>query len=247
MVHDFSPFLIQITETFGVRYYSLAYLLGVLLTYLWMVNVAGYNKDKVADFILGGFIAVVIGGRLGEVFFYQPQWIWTDPFRILRIWEGGLSFHGGFILVVLWIWYYVKKQGWNFLEIGDALAAPGLFAIALGRLGNFMNGELYGKPTDASWCFIFPKADELCRHPSQLYHAIGKSSLSLLLAVMYFKKPKTGTISALFLIGYGMVRSTVEVFWREPDWVYHGISSGTWLSTPMIIAGLFLLWKIYRK
>jgi phosphatidylglycerol:prolipoprotein diacylglycerol transferase len=244
--HDFSPFLFQFTETFGIRYYSLGYLFGVLLTYIWLVKVAGYDKEKVADFVLGAFVAIVVGGRLGEVFFYEPQWIWTDFWRIFRIWEGGMSFHGGFLLVTVWIWYYVKKQKWSFLKIGDALVAPAILGIALTKVGNFMNGELFGRPTDVSWCYIFPKADDLCRHPSQLYQALGNVLVSIMLAWAYFKKFRTGTVAALFLIGYGVVRTTVEIFWREPDWMYMGISSGTWLSVPMIIAGLIMLWRIHK-
>lgn len=247
MIHDFSPFLIQFTDSFGIRYYSLAYLLGTLLTYAWLVKVAKYDKDQVADFVLGGFIAVVVGGRLGELFFYHPEWLWQEPLRILRIWEGGMSFHGGFLLTTAWIWYFVRKHQWDFLKLADAMVAPALFGIALAKFGNFMNGELFGRPTDAPWCFVFPNADDLCRHPSQLYQALGNTLVSILLVIAYFKKLHTGSVAALFLIGYGIVRTTIEIFWREPDWLYMGISSGTWLSVPMIIVGLLLLWKVNTK
>ncbi len=210
------------------------------MCYWFLVKVAKFEKSKVEDFTLYGFLAVVIGGRLGEVFFYQPHML-QDPLSILKIWEGGMSFHGGFLLVALWIWYFTKKHNWDFLKLADALVVPAIFGIAMTKFGNFMNGELYGRPTDVSWCFIFPKADDLCRHPSQLYQALGNVMVGLSLTWLYFKKLPKGTVAAGFLIGYGLVRTTIEIFWREPDWVYMGITSGTWLSVPMIIGGLIVL------
>lgn len=243
MPFDYSPFLIQFTETFGIRYYSLAYLLGVLYGYYWLVKYGKYDKDKVLDFCLYAFLAIVIGGRLGEVFFYHPEWIWESPLQIVKIWEGGMSFHGGLILVVLFVWYWVKKQKWDFLKLADTIVVPALFGIAMAKVGNFFNSELWGVETAVPWCF---KVDGWsgCRHPSQLYQALGNTIVGMLLILAYFRPRRKGTIAALFLIGYGVVRVTVEIFWRQPDWVFWGISSGTWLSVPMIIIGFLMFYYL---
>ena len=243
MIYDYSPFLIRFTDNFGLRYYSLAYLLGTLLTYIWLVYVARYDKDKLADYTLYGFLAIVIGGRLGELFFYHPEWLWTNPLQIIKIWEGGMSFHGGFIAVFFWTWYFLKKQKWDFLEFSDALVVPAAFGLALANIGNFFNSELWGVETTVPWCFEVPgKAG--CLHPSQLYQALGNITLSLFLLFFYRRPHKKGLITALFIIGYGLARITVEVFWRVPDWAFWGISSGTWLSIPMVGVGVVLLFRI---
>lgn len=239
MPHDFSPFLFEIYG-FGIRYYSLAYLLGVFFTYIWLSRVADYDKKLIEDYSLNGFFVIIIGGRLGEFLFYQPQWFW-DPLQILKIWQGGMSFHGGFIAVILWTWYYLRKHKWDFWKFTDALVVPAAFGIAMAKFGNFMNGELWGRPTDVSWCFVFPSADDLCRHPSVMYQVIGNLLVGIALLWSTFKKLPKGVSTSLFLIGYGIARVTVEVFWREPDWSYMGVSSGTWLSLPMIATGLLLL------
>ena len=246
MLHTLSPFLFEYNG-FGLRYYSLAYLAGVLLTYLWLTSIAGYEKEKMQDFCIYGFFAIVVGGRMGEFLFYHPEWLWTNPLQIFKIWEGGMSFHGGLISVALFTWYFLKKNNWDFLEFTDNLVIPGAFGVALAKLGNFMNGELWGKATDVSWCFVFPHADELCRHPSQLYQSIGNIIVGISLLLTFRLKPKKGVLTALFLIGYGLARITVEVLWREPDWIYLGITSGTWLSIPMIMIGGFLLLTLKEK
>lgn len=245
MIHDFSPFLFEY-QGFGLRYYALAYLLGVLFTYLWLTKAARYDRKLVEDFCLNGFFVIIIGGRLGEFLFYQPQWIW-DPIQILKIWQGGMSFHGGFIAVALWTWYFLRKHKWDFWKFADALVVPAAFGIAMAKFGNFMNGELWGRPTDVPWCFVFPNADELCRQPSVLYQVIGNILVGLVLLWGFFKKLPKGANTALFLIGYGIARVIVEIFWREPDWIYLGISSGTWLSVPMIIGGVVILIQSLKR
>jgi|CXWL01.1.fsa_nt_gi phosphatidylglycerol:prolipoprotein diacylglycerol transferase len=245
MIFDLSPYLFQVGE-FGLRYYSLAYLVGVLITYLWLTRIAKYDAEKIADFCLYGFLAIVIGGRLGYVFFYQPQWIWTNPLEIVKIWQGGMSIHGGIALVALWVFYYVRKQQWNFFRFGDALVVPAMFGIGLSKIGNFMNGELWGRLTDVPWCFIFPGA-EGCRHPSQLYEAGSYFLLFLLLAWCSRGNTRPGTITALFLITLGLARTTIEIFFREPSWVYWNITAGTWLSIPMITLGIGLFLIARRK
>jgi len=245
MEFSLSPYLFEIGG-FGLRYYSLLYLLGLLVTYLWLTKVAKYDKEKIADLCLYGFIAVVLGGRIGYVLFYQLEWLWTDPLQAFKIWEGGMSIHGGIIAVALWVWYFVKKNDWNFWKLGDAIVVPAMFGVGVARIGNFMNGELWGRVTDVSWCFNFPGA-EGCRHPSVLYECAAYILLSFILASVYRKKPNPGVVAALFFIFMGIARSLIEIFFREPTWVYAGVTAGTWLSVPMVILGVFLLIQRSKK
>lgn len=245
MEFTLSPYLIEIGGS-GIRYYSLMYLIGLGLTYLWLVRVAKFDREKVLDLCLYGFLAVVIGGRLGYALFYQPQWFSSDPLQILKIWQGGMSLHGGIIAVFLWMVYFIRKAGWDFLKVVDTVVVPAMFGIGLARIGNFMNGELWGYVTTAPWCFYFPGAGG-CRHPSQLYEAFTYFTLSLILAYCWKQKPRKGVVSALFLISMGLARSLMEVFFREPTWVFWGITGGTWLSIPMMMIGLFLLFRVRRS
>lgn len=218
------------------------YLLGLLITYLWLTRVAGFDKEKIADLCLYGFLAVVLGGRLGYVLFYHPEWLLYDPLQAIKIWEGGMSIHGGIIAVTAWIGYFIKKNGWSFWQLGDAVVVPAMFGVGLARIGNFMNGELWGRVTDVPWCIYFP-GSEGCRHPSMLYESFTYVGLSILLAILYRKKIKPGIITALFLISMGIARSLIEIFFREPSWVYAGITAGTWLSIPLIVMGGVILFK----
>jgi len=244
MEFSLSPYLFEIGG-YGLRYYSLMYLLGLLGTYIWLTRIAKYDKDTIADLCLYGFLAVVLGGRLGYVLFYQPQWIWTDPLQTIKIWEGGMSIHGGIIAVAVWVWYFVKKQGWNFLKLADAIVVPAMFGVGLARIGNFMNGELWGRVTDVPWCIYFPGV-EGCRHPSMLYESFTYIVLSLILALVYRKNKNPGTVTALFFVFMGLARSIIEMYFREPTWVYAGITAGTWLSVPLIAMGFVLLFR-FRK
>jgi len=239
MDFNLSPYLFQIGN-FGIRYYSLVYLFGMIAGYFWLIKFSKYDKDKIADFALYGFLVVILGARLGFVLFYEPQWIWKDPLEIFKIWQGGMSFHGGFIAIVLWILYYARKQKWNFWEVTDAIAVPLIFIIGLGRIGNFMNGELWGRVTDVAWCFNV-EGWEGCRHPSQLYQALANFITFGILCFSYFKIKRVGVTGGLFVLLYGISRSLIETLWREPTWVFWGITAGTWLSVPMIFIGLILI------
>ena len=239
MEFSLSPFLIQYGG-FGIRYYSLMYLLALLLSYAWLTKVAKYDREKIADFCLYGFLWVVLGSRLGYALFYQPQWFWTEPLSVLKIWEGGMSFHGGLIAAALWIAYFLKKQRWDFWRFADALVVPIILGIGFGRIGNFLNGELWGRITDVPWCFHV-EGWEGCRHPSQLYQFLANLITFGILCLSYFRSRKSGVTAALFLICYGIGRSVIEMLWREPSWVWMGLTAGTWLSLPMILVGGILL------
>lgn len=239
MTFDLSPFVFEFNG-YGIRYYSLFYLLGFLAFYLWLRWKSTLSKEHLENFLFGGFLAVILGARLGYTFFYAPTWIWQNPFQILKIWEGGMSFHGGLLGVILFTMYFCKKHHLQLLSFFDLLAVPAIFSSAMGRIGNFLNGELWGNITDLPWCFYVPSL-EGCRHPSQLYQTITDLLVFTILLFLMRFHPKTGVLSSVFLIGYSLSRSTNEIFFREPSWIFFGVTAGTWLSIPMLISGLLLL------
>ncbi len=193
-------------------------------------------------------LGVIVGGRLGEVIFYQPGYFAAHPLEVFAVWQGGMSFHGGFIGVMLALAWFAQKTGRSFLQVGDFVAPLVPLGLAFGRLGNFINGELWGReaPADLPWAMIYPHVDNLPRHPSQLYQMAGEGLLLFVLLWLYARKPRaSGAVSALFLIGYGSLRFVAE-FFRNPDtgflgYLPLGLSTAQWLCVPMIIAGSWLL------
>ena len=211
------------------------------------------SKDEVSDvvFTYGLFFGAIIGGRLGHVLFYDLHIQLQDPLYFLKIWQGGMSFHGGLIGVMVAIWFYANKKNFSFFQVTDWIAPQVPIALFLGRIANFINAELYGRPTDVPWGMVFPTDPlGLARHPSQLYEAFLEGLiLFLFLNFVITKKNKTGRHSAYFLIGYGISRSIVE-FYKSPDSVWGNdfllfsfLTQGQLLSIPMIILGLFILSK----
>jgi len=190
----------------------------------------------------------VLGGRLGYVLFYQPSHFLAHPGEIFAVWQGGMSFHGGFIGVLLAMALFAHRNGKPWLALMDFIAPLVPPGLAAGRLGNFLNGELWGRPTDLPWGMVFPQVDNLPRHPSQLYE-FGLEGVVLFTLLWWFSsKPRpVGAVSALFLIGYGTSRFLVE-FAREPDsflgTLALGMSMGQWLSLPMVLVGI---WMLYRS
>lgn len=239
----------------SVRWYGLMYLFGFLFA-TWLANRradkpnSGWTRQQVSDLLFAGFIGVVIGGRLGYVFFYGFEYLLQDPLYIFKIWTGGMSFHGGLLGVITAMFIYAKKHGRTFFGVADFVAPLVPFGLGLGRLGNFMNGELWGRTTDVPWAMIFPGAGPLPRHPSQLYELCLEGVVLFTLLNLFIRKPRPlGSVSGLFLIGYGLVRIFVE-FFREPDiqlgLFAGGISMGQILSIPMIIAGVLLILWAYK-
>jgi phosphatidylglycerol:prolipoprotein diacylglycerol transferase len=197
------------------------------------------------DIIFYGVIAVVAGGRLGYVLFYKPAYYLAHPLEIFYLWEGGMSFHGGLLGVTLMMFWLARTRKYPFLLVCDFVAPLIPLGLAAGRLGNFINGELWGRASALPWAMVFPQSgDGIARHPSQLYQ-LGLEGLALFVLVWWFanKTRPMGQISAVFLMGYGLFRFMAE-FAREPDnflgLLAAGLSMGQWLSLPMIIAGFAL-------
>jgi phosphatidylglycerol---prolipoprotein diacylglyceryl transferase len=235
----------------AVRWYGLMYLLA-FASFWWLgtrrinTGLAPVTREQLDDLLFGGIVGVILGGRLGYVLFYKPGYYLSHPLEIFAIWQGGMSFHGGFLGVLVAMAWFARQQKLRWLQLMDFIAPLVPPGLAFGRLGNFINGELWGRPTDVPWAMIFPKVDNLPRHPSQLYEFALEGVLLFALLWLYARKPRpVGAVSGLFLIGYGSFRFLVE-FTRNPDdgifgLMTFGISMGQWLSLPMVIAGVLLM------
>ncbi|BAL26164.1 prolipoprotein diacylglyceryl transferase [Azoarcus sp. KH32C] len=259
LIHpQFDPVALSIGPL-SVRWYGLMYLVAfVLFTVLGRLHAKrrpelGWTPQQIDDLLLYGMIGVVLGGRLGEVLFFQPGYYFTHPAEILAIWKGGMSFHGGFLGVLVGMWLFGRKFGKSFWEVTDFVAPLVPTGLAAGRIGNFINGELWGRPveSDVPWAMIFPWVDNLPRHPSQLYQAAGEGLLLFVLLWLYASQPRpTRAVSAAFLLGYGVLRFAAE-FFRTPDpgifgTLSLGLSTAQWLCIPMIAAGIWLLTTVRR-
>jgi len=239
--------------TVDIRWYSLAYISGILIGWWYLIKLldqpgAPMARRHADDFVFNATLGILIGGRLGYAIFYEPA-LFAHPLDLLKLWEGGMSFHGGAAGVAIGIVLLARRNGLSWLRIHDYVACCVPFGLFFGRLANFVNGELWGRPTDVPWAIIFPRSgDGLPRHPSQLYEA-GLEGI-VLFAVLWFFFWKTkaryqpGKLVGIFLIGYGLSRFTVE-FFREPDvqlgtmpW---GLTMGQTLTVPMLLAGAWLV------
>lgn len=240
----------------AVRWYGLMYLVGFGL--IWaagryrIARTPGgvWTAKDLDDALFYGILGTLIGGRLGYVLFYKLGDYLAQPLHIFYVWEGGMSFHGGFLgVVIAMAWYaWSRRQSW--LAITDFIAPLVPLALGAGRLGNFINGELWGRPATVPWAMVFPNVDAVPRHPSQLYE-FGLEGVLLFTILWFFsarQRPR-GAVSAAFLIGYGVFRFCVE-FTREPDsflgLLAGGMSMGQWLSAPMAAAGVALMYWAYR-
>ena len=246
------PVLIQIGP-FAIRWYALAYIFGLVLgwQYLrWLVRRPGWRLTPLAidDLLLYVTLGVVLGGRLGYILFYRPEFYLTNPLEALAVWQGGMSFHGGLLGVVAASILFARRRRLPVLEVGDAIACAAPIGLFLGRLANFINGELWGRPSDVPWAMVFPGGGPQPRHPSQLYEA-GLEGLLLFLVVTWLAlRPRTpgseGRLTGAFLIGYGIARSIAELF-REPDahlgFLLGGLTMGQLLSLPMVVIGILLV------
>lgn len=242
----------------AVRWYGLMYLIAfILFMVLGRLHarrhvLAGWLPRDIDDLLFYGVLGVILGGRLGYVLFYKPGYYFAHPAEILAVWQGGMSFHGGFLGVLVAVLFYARRSGRDWLAVTDFIAPLVPLGLAAGRLGNFINAELVGRVTDVPWAMIFPSVDNLPRHPSQLYQfALEGVALFLILWAFSARERPRGLVSAAFLMGYGVFRFIAE-FGREPDdflgLLALGLSMGQWLSLPMILVGAGLAaWSLKRR
>ncbi len=258
--HNLDPILLDFWFL-TIRWYSLAYIFGIFLGW-WLgkriikglsKNVyPGFNSKEFDDLITYLIISIVLGGRLGYIIFYNLEYYTAHPLDIIKVWEGGMSFHGALLGIILSTYIFSLKKNIPTFFLLDVIACVSPIGIFLGRVANFINGELIGKVTDVSWSVIFPKFDMLTRHPSQLYEALleGLALFVILNILILNKKYKLGTCSSVFLIFYGMFRIFAEQF-REPDiqigYLFYNLSMGTVLSGFMIVFGLIILIVLKRN
>jgi phosphatidylglycerol:prolipoprotein diacylglycerol transferase len=257
---NFDPVLIHIGPL-AIRWYALAYVAGILLGWryavglvrgerLWAVRGPPASAAQIDDLILWITLGVIVGGRLGHVLFYTPELIWIDPIEILKVWHGGMSFHGGALGVLLAIVVFAWRNRLDMLRLGDVIAASTPIGLFFGRVANFINGELWGRPTDVAWGIVFPGAGPEPRHPSQLYEAALEGIVLFLVlrwathGAKYLNR--RGVVMGLFVAGYGLIRTSLENL-REPDAYMplfpFGLTMGMILSIPMVLGGLILIWR----
>ncbi|MBP0602607.1 prolipoprotein diacylglyceryl transferase [Aeromonas caviae] len=240
----------------SVRWYGLMYLFGFAFA-MWLAGRradapnSGWTRNEVSDLLFYGFLGVILGGRIGYVLFYNFDLFLADPTYLFKIWTGGMSFHGGLIGVITAMIWFAHKTQRHFFTVADFVAPLIPFGLGVGRIGNFMNGELWGRVTDVPWAIIFPEAGPEPRHPSQLYQfALEGVVLFIILNLFWRRHPPRGAISGLFLLFYGLFRFLVE-FVRQPDsqlgLYFNEISMGQILSTPMIVAGALMVWAAYKQ
>ena len=249
---DFDPVAFE----FGplvVRWYALAYIVGLLVGWRytgWLNRRPAGLMPQIAldDFLAWAVIGIILGGRIGYILFYQPGYFLENPLAIIELWHGGMSFHGGLIGIILAMLLFARRRALPFLLLTDLVAAAGPIGLFLGRLANFVNGELFGRPSDVPWAMIFPAGGPLPRHPSQLYEAALEGLLLFLvlfvLATVFQARRWPGMISGVFLAGYGLSRIVAE-FLREPDpqlgFLWGGATMGQLLSAPMVLLGIAVI------
>jgi phosphatidylglycerol:prolipoprotein diacylglycerol transferase len=235
-----------------IRWYALAYIAGIVLAWryvLWLTAKPPrlLSRDNCDDLVTWCTVGIILGGRLGQVLLWEPGYYFSHPLEIVQIWKGGMAFHGGLIGVILAMFLYARAKKIRFFAVADPIAAATPIGLLLGRLANFINGELWGRVTDVPWGMIFPNAGPEPRHPSQLYEATLEGVLLFialfLLARRESMRNKVGTLSGTFLIGYAIARVIGEQF-REPEVVLStSITWGQWLSLPMFLYGAYLVWS----
>lgn len=260
LIHpQFDPIALQLGPL-AIRWYGLMYLAAFGM-FLWFgrlrirqphIAAQRWKARDLDDMLFYGVLGVILGGRLGYVLFYKPADYLANPLDILKVWEGGMAFHGGFLGVVVAMWLFGRSRGRHWMQVTDFIAPMVPCGLAAGRLGNFINGELWGRATDLPWGMVFPQAgDNIARHPSQLYQFAGEGVALFVLLWLFSRKPRPmGAVSGAFLAGYGVFRFMAE-FAREPDnylgLLTFGLSMGQLLSLPMIAAGIAMMAWAYRQ
>jgi phosphatidylglycerol:prolipoprotein diacylglycerol transferase len=259
----FDPVLVSFGPI-AIRWYALAYIVGILLGWLYARTLikteslwagpAPLTVEDFDDFVLWVTLGIILGGRIGYVLFYNLPYFIENPLEVFQLWKGGMSFHGGFIGCLIVIFLFARFRNISFLSLGDLTCAAATIGLFLGRIANFINGELWGRPTDVPWAMVFPSGGPEPRHPSQIYEATLEGLvLFIVLALMIragaLKRP--GLITGSFALGYGIARSICE-FFREPDaqlgFLWGGLTMGMLLSLPLMLIGIgFIVWAMRTK
>ena len=255
---DISPIMFSIGPL-AIRWYSMAYLVGIVVGWMLVnrnvrINKLGLEKTQIEDLMFYITLGIILGGRLGYAIFYGGAEMWLKPWRLLEIWKGGMSFHGGVVGVIAAVWLFSRKIKYSFLALTDLAVLYAPIGIFLGRLANFVNDELWGRVTTVPWAVRFPAGGYLPRHPSQLYEGLLEGVLMFVVLNLLWQLPKIrrihGVVSALFIILYGCFRIILEQF-REPDaqlgFFFGGVTMGQMLSIPLIVGGLAVLVWCFRK
>jgi phosphatidylglycerol:prolipoprotein diacylglycerol transferase len=262
LIHpQFNPVAVSLGPL-SVHWYGLMYLVA-FLQFWWLgrqrilthpeLATTGWTLRQLDDLLFYGVLGVIVGGRLGQVLFYEPAYYLEHPLQVLAVWRGGMSFHGGFLGVLIAMWLYARKSKRRWLELTDFIAPLVPLGLAAGRIGNFINGELWGRAADPAlpWAMLFPWVDDVPRHPSQLYQA-GLEGLVLFVCLWLYssrKRPR-GAVSGVFLIGYGVLRWVAEYF-RTPDegifGLSYSVSMGQWLSLPMVLFGIIFVVAAHHR
>ena len=257
---NFDPVLVHIGPI-AIRWYALAYVAGILLGWRYVAGLVKAERLwarrgpiatplQIDDLILWITLGVIVGGRLGHVFFYTPQLIWTDPVEILKTWKGGMSFHGGTLGVLIAVVTFARVNRLDMFRLGDVICAAAPIGLFFGRIANFINGELWGRVTTVPWGMVFPYAGPLPRHPSQLYEA-ALEGIVLFLVLRWATHGarllnRRGVVAGLFFLGYGLARISLENV-RQPDEGMPnfplGLTMGMILSLPMVLGGAWLIWR----
>ena len=240
---------------FAIRWYALAYIVGLILGWrycLWLAKrpPAVASQAAIDDFLVWATLGVVLGGRAGYVLFYKPSYYYANPIEILQLWHGGMSFHGGALGVITALFLFCRQRSLSLLAFADIITSAVPIGIFFGRVANFVNDELWGRPSDVPWAVMFPNGGGIPRHPSQLYEA-GLEGIALFLVLFALLRwtsirDRPGAQSGVFLMGYAIVRIFVE-FFREPDsfmgFLWFGATMGQLLSIPVFLLGLWLVWR----
>ena len=258
--HNINPVLLELGQI-QIRYYGLFYALGFVIAYFLIIYLAkrkglGITKDDAGDLLFYALIGDIAGARLGYILFYNPIFYLKNPLEAIALWHGGLSFHGGLIGIIVAVWLFCKKKKIEFYDMADIVVVPAALALALGRVGNFMNAELYGRITAASWCVDYSRnqfASGLpagCRHPSQIYESIKNLAIFCLLWKIKDKKLPKGFMFWSFVASYGMLRTIVELF-RQPDeqigFIFNYFTMGQLLSFPLFLIGVYMIFRLKWK